>query len=195
MRHFLFCCGLFVCLLLTGCASNNDLATSTTPAATTNTAQQPQLGGGTVPAPANAEDTKHNSMQLTLYYASSDGIHLVPEVRSFPMSETPARTAVEALIDGTNKPQTTKVFPPGTKLRQLTIKDDIAVVDFNGTILKGNGGSATETLLVTSIVNTLTEFPHIEKVRILVDGKKVDTLYGHLDLTEPLSRSPGMIKK
>lgn len=193
MRRFLFCCGLLVCLLLAGCANSSEQAT-TTPVAPTNSMQQTQPNGS-VPAAGNTAESKHNSMQLTLYYASSDGIHLVPEVRSFPMSETPARTAVEALIDGTNKPQTTKIFPQGTKLRQITIKDGIALVDFNGTILKGNGGSATETLLVASLVNTLTEFPHIEKVRILVDGKKVDTLYGHLDLTEPLSRSPGMIKK
>lgn len=194
MRRFLFCSGLFVCLLLAGCANSSEQATTTTPASTMDSSQQPQ-SNGTVPSAANTETVKHNSMQLTLYYASSDGIHLVPEVRSFPMSETPARTAVEALLDGTNKPQTTKVFPQGTKLRQLTIKDGIASVDFTGTILKGNGGSATETLLVASIVTTLTEFPHIEKVRILVEGKKVDTLYGHLDLTEPLSRSPGIIKK
>ena len=52
-----------------------------------------------------------------------------------------------------------------------------------------------EILTVGAIVNTLTEFPDVEKVQILVEGKKVSTLFGHLDVSDPLSRSPGIIKK
>lgn len=45
-----------------------------------------------------------------------------------------------------------------------------------------------------AVVNTLTEFPGVEQVQILVEGKRVDTLYGHLDVYDPMSRSPGIIK-
>ena len=49
-------------------------------------------------------------------------------------------------------------------------------------------------LLVAAIVDTLTEFPDIQKVQILVNGKKVDTIAGHMDTGEPLSRSEKVIK-
>ncbi len=190
MKRFGLFFGFLLCLLLAGCANSQQESVPST--STTDSTQQPAQAAD---APAALVKGSQNSMQLTLYYPSEDAIHLIPEVRSFPINDTPARTAVEALLSGTSQPQRAKVFPQGTKLRQLTVKDDIAYVDFNGSILKGNGGSATEILLVTSVVNTLTEFPKIEKVQFLVEGKKIDTLYGHMDLTEPLSRSPGLIKK
>ena len=191
MNRFWLLFGLFICLIVTGCANEPQGNAPAGPINPTDS-QSPSV---VQPAVNTADGLKHNVMQLTLYYPSADAAHIVPEVRSFPINDTPARTAVEALIGGTDQPQTAKVFPYGTKLRQIWIKDEIAYVDFNHSILKGNGGSATEILLVAAVVNTLTEFPTIEKVQIMVDGKKIDTLYGHVDLSEPLSRSEGIIKK
>lgn len=191
MKRFLLLFGLITCFLLVGCANSGQQ--DNTPVTTTD-AMQPQQSSE-VPPVENNGVIKHNTMQLTLYYPSADAVHLVTEVRSFPLNDAPARIAVEALLGGTEQPQTAKVFPPDTKLRRLWIKDEVAYVDFNKTILKGNGGSATEMLLVASVVDTLTEFPTVEKVKFLVEGKAIDTLYGHMDLSEPLSRSPGMIKK
>jgi len=48
---------------------------------------------------------------------------------------------------------------------------------------------------VGAIVNTLTEFAAVERVQILVDGEKVNTLFGHVDVTEPLGRSAAIIKE
>jgi spore germination protein GerM len=81
-------------------------------------------------------------------------------------------------------------------LKNLTVRDHIAYVDFNDKIIKNNvGGSATEILIVAAVVNTLTEFPDIHKVQILVEGKTVETLSGHMSVGQPLSRSEGIIKK
>ena len=42
---------------------------------------------------------------------------------------------------------------------------------------------------VYSLVNTLTDnLPAISAVQILVDGREVDTLAGHVDLRRPLVR-------
>ncbi|MBQ5389910.1 MAG: GerMN domain-containing protein, partial [Anaerovibrio sp.] len=57
------------------------------------------------------------------------------------------------------------------------------------------GGSTGEEMLVGSLVNTLTEFPEIKKVQILVEGKEIDSLSGHLDLSRPVERMPELIKK
>ena len=56
------------------------------------------------------------------------------------------------------------------------------------------GGSTGEEMLVGSVVNTLTEFPEIQKVQILVDGQEVETLSGHMDLSQPLPRMTELLK-
>ncbi|QDR79578.1 GerMN domain-containing protein [Sporomusa termitida] len=136
------------------------------------------------------------TMQLVIYHATKDAMLLVPEVHKVPVNSQPARTAIELLQAGTKDPALVSVMPAGTKMKNLTVKDHVAYVDFDDKLIKKNvGGSASETLLVGAIVNTLTEFPDIHKVQILVEGKKINTITGHMDTSEPLSRSEKIIKK
>jgi hypothetical protein len=64
----------------------------------------------------------------------------------------------------------------------------IASVNFSKELsLNHPGGSAAELNTVYSIVNTLTfNFPVINQVQILIDGKKMKTLKGHIDISSPL---------
>jgi spore germination protein GerM len=41
--------------------------------------------------------------------------------------------------------------------------------------------------VVYSVVNTLTALPTIEKVQLLVEGKHISSLGGHLDVSGPLA--------
>jgi germination protein M len=146
---------------------------------------------GKQPAPPAAE-----TMRLTVYHATKDAAHLVPEVHTVAKSDHPAQSAVELLLAEPQNPELVRTLPEGTKLRSLTVKDHIAYADFSDRLVKGGkGGSASEILAVSAIVNTLTEFPDIYKVQILVEGRRIATLYGHLDTSEPLSRSEKIIKK
>ena len=55
---------------------------------------------------------------------------------------------------------------------------------------KHPGGSLDEIFTVYTIVNALTvNLPAMTRVQILVDGKEVDTLAGHVDLRHPLAKS------
>jgi len=66
-----------------------------------------------------------------------------------------------------------------------------AFVDFSADITAGHpGGSLEETLTVYTVVDVLAvNLPAITHVQILVDGKEVDTLAGHVDLRQPLAKS------
>jgi spore germination protein GerM len=70
-------------------------------------------------------------------------------------------------------------------------------VNFNSALTKNHpGGSSAELMTVYSIVNTLTlNFPQIKRVQILIDGKPIETIAGHLSLREPLSPKPDLIKR
>ena len=79
-------------------------------------------------------------------------------------------------------------IPPGTTLRAffVTEKGD-AFVDVSAISTAHPGGSLTELLTVQAIVNAVTaNLPAVQRVQILVDGKELDTLAGHVDLRRPL---------
>lgn len=152
--------------------------------------------GKTIDSQPAAGQQATDKMKLTVYYATKDAMHLVAETHEVAKNSHPAQTALELLSSAPASADLVPVLPQGTKVRGISVKDHVAFVDFNNAIIKNNpGGSATETLLVGAVVNTLTEFGDIHKVQILVEGKKVETLTGHMDVSEPLSRSEKIIKK
>jgi len=51
-------------------------------------------------------------------------------------------------------------------------------------------------MTVYSIVNSLTlNFPPIKRVQILIDGKPIETITGHLFLKQPVPPKPDLIKR
>lgn len=136
------------------------------------------------------------SVAVKVYFGATDGEHVTAEISQINKDPLMMQRVMETLIAGPKDKKLWPVLPPATKVRSVTVKDKVAQVDFSAelTAQKG-GGSARELLAVSAIVYTLTEFAEVERVQILIDGKKVATLYGHMDLSEPLMRSPGMLKE
>ena len=66
-----------------------------------------------------------------------------------------------------------------------------AFVDLDAAVRdKHPGGSMNELFTVFTIVNAITtNLPDIQSVQILIDGREVDTLAGHVDLRRPLRKN------
>ncbi len=185
-RKLLLLLLMVLALLVTACANEK----------TPDMVKQPENANAAEQQSADKPPAGQGSMRLTVYFATQDAMNLVPEVHAVEKNDHPAKTAMELLLAEPSSKQLVRVLPTGTKLKSLDVRDHIAYVDFTDKIIKNNGGgSATEMLIVASIVNTLTEFPDIHKVQILVEGKTVETLSGHMSIGQPLSRSEGIIKK
>jgi spore germination protein GerM len=129
----------------------------------------------------------------TLFYVAADGMALVPAQREVPFGATvaeQARAIVEAQLAAA--PPQVSAIPPGVSLRDvfLTERGD-AFVDLSAEVsTRHPGGSLAEIFTVYTLVNALTvNLPAITRVQILVDGKEVDTLAGHVDLRHPLAKS------
>lgn len=135
----------------------------------------------------------------TLFYVAEDGLSLAGAQREVPFGETivdQARHITEALLAAPAQPLVSAI-PEGTTLRALylTERGDVFVDLAGGIIDKHTGGSMDEILTVYAVVNTLTvNLPAISKVQILIDGKEVDTLAGHVDLRNPLSKNLAWVK-
>ena len=153
----------------------------------------PKPSTASAPAAA-APGTPERKITATLYYVSDDGTELVGMQREVPFGEAvleQARRIVDAQVAPATAPLLSAI-PAGTTLRSLFLTDKgDAFVDLSGDVRsKHSGGSLDEIFTVYTIVNALTvNLPAITKVQILVDGKEVDTLAGHVDLRHPLAKS------
>ena len=146
------------------------------------------------PAPAAAAPAAATrKITATLFYLNEDGMALVPVQREVPYGETvaeQARAIVEAQLAAAD-PHVSAI-PAGVTVRDVFVTErGDAFVSLSGDITaKHPGGSLLEVFTVYTLVNALTvTLPAISRVQILVDGKEVDTLAGHVDLRHPLAKS------
>jgi hypothetical protein len=129
-----------------------------------------------------------------LFFVSDDGLRLKRVERDVPFGEdtvAQARQIVDAQLAPVAEPLVSAV-PAGTKLRAIFVTDrGDAFVDLSRELVAGHsGGSTNEVLTVYSIVNALcANLPAVHSVSLLVEGKQVDTLAGHVDLSRPLEKN------
>jgi len=133
-------------------------------------------------------------IKARLFYVSDDGTRLTGVERDIAYGEGPleqAREIISAQIAPVSEPFVSAV-PPGTTVRALFMTEGgDAYVDLSREVTASHtGGTLDEILTVYTIVNALTaNLPAITSVQLLVEGKEVDTLSGHVDLRRPLSKN------
>jgi len=159
--------------------------------------------GGESPAAAGTTATPNPTAQrkitATLFFISEDGMSLVPVQREVAFAEPvveQARQIVEAQIGPAVSPLASAI-PEGTKLRAIFLSEGGDLfVDLTGEVTaRHTGGALDELFTVYAIVNSMTvTLPAISRVQILIDGKEADTLAGHVDLRNPLSKNLSWVK-
>ena len=133
-------------------------------------------------------------IKARLFYVGDEGTRLTSIERDVAYGEgtdEQAREIVAAQIAPAAAPLVSAV-PPGTTLRAVFItKGGDAYVDLSREVRSAHpGGAVNELLTVYTIVNALTvNLPAVTAVQVLVDGKEVDTLSGHVDLRRPLAKN------
>jgi hypothetical protein len=158
---------------------------------------EPRTEPTSTDAPAAPADTAH--ITATLYYGSSDGRALVPVRRDVPLATgvvEQGRQILTVQLQDAPRPYV-QVIPRGTKLRAFYVTDrGDAFVDLSGEVASAHpGGSLTELLTVYAIVNAVTSnLPAIQRVQLLVEGKEVDTIAGHVDMRRPLERDSTLVR-
>ncbi|MDY2636801.1 MAG: GerMN domain-containing protein [Phascolarctobacterium sp.] len=145
------------------------------------------------PVPVNPPKQEVKQQSFIVYRAAADGREkLLPEKFTINDNGKPiVENALIALVS--TKPQDASmedVVPIGTKVLSLRVDEKgTAYADFSKELAKKGQGSYGEMMLCYAITNTLTEFPEIKRVQILIEGKKVTTISGHMDVEEPMIRN------
>jgi spore germination protein GerM len=133
-------------------------------------------------------------IKARLFYVADDGARLASVERDVAYGEATveqARHIIEAQMAPVAQPLVSAV-PPATKLRAIFVTEQgEAFVDFSRELATGHtGGSTDELLTVYTIVNALTaNLPAVKSVQLLIEGKQIETLAGHVDLRRPLDKN------
>jgi hypothetical protein len=152
------------------------------------------------PSAAPGAGTEARKIQGTLFYVSEDGTSLIGVNHDVVYAATPAEQARRLVEAEVAEPpnERASAIPKGTTVHAVFLTETHeAYVDLGGTIASGfTGGSLDEALAVYAIVNAvIVNLPDVTAVQILIDGKEVDSLGGHLDLRAPLGKAVDWIQK
>lgn len=139
------------------------------------------------PAPLSSGDPK---VKAKMFWGSgvADG-GLLPVTLELPLASDPAmraRQVLNTLLAGPVDPDARTLPPDAALLAFYLLPDGTGVADFSealGTSIPS--GIQSEELAVDSITRTLeANVPQVQRLKILIHGQEMDTLAGHLDLTQ-----------
>lgn len=145
---------------------------------------------------------------VTLYFSSVEDneFYLVPETREIGASGDIYMETVRQLIAGPETEGLYPTIPSDTVVNSVDVSGGLAIVDFDIRIISNfeeiPHSSSTETLAIYSIVDTLTQFPEIDRVRITVEGRQkgqvgdffVEDFWGHIGISDEFQRNEAIIK-
>jgi germination protein M len=133
-------------------------------------------------------------IKANLFYVAEDGQRLISVEHDVAFGEgtvEQARQILEAQLARVAEPLVSAV-PEGTKLRTIfiTARGDAFVDLSREFVARHTGGSTNELLTIYTIVNALgANLPAVRSVELLVDGKQLETLAGHVDLRHALEKN------
>jgi hypothetical protein len=144
------------------------------------------------PPPPQVRTEPTPRIRARLYHLSDDGLRLQPVESEVPFGQgtlEQGRQLTAALLQPPSEPFVS-VVPPGTSLKGFYLSPEgVAFVDLSAEAGRAHVGALDEIFIVYSIVNTLTDnLPAITAVQLLVDGRQVDTLAGHVDVRRPVMK-------
>lgn len=120
------------------------------------------------------------------YKNSAHPIESGPAIDDVFLLDLPLRPPVAAGVKPVDQKSSAAPRPPNevSSIEPHVAGGQLAVVNLHGTFADHHpSGIEPETLTIESIVGTLyANFPRIEQVRFLVDGRPRETLSGHVDL-------------
>ena len=134
-----------------------------------------------------------------LYFPSLTTHMLVAEKRPIKWAQAEADRVRQVLLALEEGPSQHLGHPlaASTNVRAVFLTPDgTAYVDLSNDLLSGiYPGIETESLAVYSIVNSITaNVPVVKRVKIVIEGQEVDTLEGHVDLTDAIVPEPSLLQ-
>ncbi|MDR2051992.1 MAG: GerMN domain-containing protein [Treponema sp.] len=112
--------------------------------------------------------------------------------RTLPVTDSPLLDVLNALLRGTTaaeaKQELRSLIPSGTRVLSATVRDSTAYVSFSEDFQFNVNGIEGYIAQLQQLVWTITEFPNVNDVQFLIEGRRVDYLGEGIRIGSPLSR-------
>jgi hypothetical protein len=148
--------------------------------------------------PVDMEALKKKEKRIAeIYFSDPQERFLIAEKRYIYKEEDAglqAKEVIKALLDG-SKTGNVNSFPARVMLRDVKVdKNGMAQVNFSANLTKDHpGGSTAEMVTIYSLTNTLTaNIPAIKTVKILVEGKELPSIKGHISTVNSFRPDPDL---
>lgn len=182
-------------LMITAGCSKAEPEPSVTPTETPSNSQQDPNEVKPDPNEANVDpnETPKEEDQLikktvTLFFSDKDLMEMFgveTEIKADTEEDLP-KAALEAWMKGSNKEELTNLVPPEVVVEYVKSENGVAHVSFSKEILSANLGSSGEIMLVEQITLIMKQFGY-DSTQILVEGKAVESLLGHVTTDKPIT--------
>lgn len=175
-------------------ALGGNTAQPTVPVLPTATAHPVSTPSPTAHAGENAAGNTESSgemMTTTVYYQDNYG-YLVPVAKQIPLEDGIAKATLGLMVKSLyNDMEAARlglktVLPENTQI-ELDISGGVASIDLSGEAAQMTD-ALSESVMVSAIVQTLTEFDTVDSVRITVEGQAVETLPNGTSVAGDLTR-------
>lgn len=141
------------------------------------------------------EVLEEEGMRKTVFYFKNDKDFLVPVMKRIPWDDGIAKATLMNMVEGTELSNSLldiglkSILPAGTSLNGISIDEETGLckVDFSKEIQDIESNKDEENL-IKGIVYTLTEFPAIKEVQIMIDGKIMPVLKNSYAIDTPIGR-------
>ncbi|CAG7611302.1 hypothetical protein PAESOLCIP111_01360 [Paenibacillus solanacearum] len=175
-----------VALLMSGCGQKPaPQGTGATPPATSS---QGSGGGNTQgTAPQTPAQPQEKQLKIKAYYSDDKLENLVEKEVSFAYKQDQDKyaAALQALTVS-NDPKAVPLFK-GFTFKSVVFKDGALTIDLSMSP-ESRLGAGGEEMLLRALQKTLFQFNEVQTFDVLLDGKKVESLMGHMDLPHPFKR-------
>lgn len=185
---------LAAAMITAGCAKGEP-EPSQTPTEPPSNSQQDANGSQPDPNESNVDpnetpkdEEKQIKKKVTLFFADKDLMDtfgVETEIKADSEQDLP-KAALEAWMKGSNKEELTNLVPPEVVVEYVKSENGVAQVSFSKEILNANLGSSGEIMMVEQITLVMKQFGY-DSTQILVEGKAVESLLGHVTTDKPIT--------
>ena len=134
---------------------------------------------------------KDSFIQFSIYFDGSkddNTVQIVKDERIINKEELIGETIMQEIIKGpTVKSELKPILPKETRILSFSIKDNIAYVNLSKEA-KINMSVAKEKSWLEGIATSLSQLQSIQKVKITMENKDIDSLGGNFDISKPFSK-------
>jgi len=192
-RMYALAAVLVVLAVIAACIASQQRNRADSPTATSVPTVSPAPLPSHIPSasPVPTQSAQGETMSTTVYYQDNYG-YLVPVVRQIPLEDGIAKATLGLMVKSLyNDMEAARlglktVLPENTQV-ELDISGGVARVDLSDEVTKLSD-ALSESVMVSAIVQTLTEFDTVDSVRITVEGRELSKLPNGTNISGSLTR-------